>query len=364
MLEFDTGLKNPVYLPSLQWSARSSAMSPSFHDSGHSVTGGSLPAVQHHLVTSPGCSGLSWGHLFYISNSRAAQAAIVAVNSITIPFSAFRKQFLVRNITPASIQNNSLFTKSVKEKLSRVWSAFFLNLDQIAFEIPRPLCAYSWVLHYKHNVVINFPFENIYQKNPTKLLWQFISPRECVFPSVRTLLFFFFCNWRSQTGVSTGECPPRRACPPSAGCQWGRSNCRWTLRSSPSSSPASPAAPPSPPAWGCRGSRSPPCVAPPSDVAEEIKRGGKTSKNCRKSNADFLSPDGISLICFLSDFGHSGFGWNFRMHLKCIITFPGELNLIFSNCWVFQYLLHNVLLSNKVIKRKNHKKSLIHESTT
>lgn len=72
--------------------------------------------------------------------------------------------------------------------------------------------------------------------------------------------------------VSTGECPPRPACPLSAHCPWARSSCRWTLRSASSSSPASLAALPSPPAWGCRGNRSPPCAAPPSGVAVEIKR--------------------------------------------------------------------------------------------
>lgn len=90
---------------------------------------------------------------------------------------------------------------------------------------------------------------------------------------------------------STGECPPRQVCPLSAGCRWGQSSCRWTLRSAPSSSPASPA--PSPPVWGCRGSRSPPCAAPLSGVAVNIWK--ETELTCFKVAETYLNSEGLWL---------------------------------------------------------------------
>lgn len=54
----------------------------------------------------------------------------------------------------------------------------------------------------------------------------------------------------------------------------------------------------------------------------------------------------------LSKFGYSDFGWNFWMHLKCTITFT---RIHMPKCSVFQYILHNMLLTNKMINRKKHK---------
>lgn len=86
--------------------------------------------------------------------------------------------------------------------------------------------------------------------------------------------------------VSTGVCPPRPPRPPSAGCLWGRSSCRWTLHSASSSSPASLAAPPSPPAWGCRGNHSLLCAAPPLGAAAGVK--GTTFLSCVFDTAYFM----------------------------------------------------------------------------
>lgn len=96
---------------------------------------------------------------------------------------------------------------------------------------------------------------------------------------------------RMWTGLSlvcpTGVCPPRQAAPPSGGCQWGRSSCRWTRRSAPFSSPASPAAPPSPPAWGCHGNRSPLSAAPPSGVAvDELEVAENSATNSMTNKID------------------------------------------------------------------------------